>query len=90
MKRIHVFISGRVQGVFFREYTKKKAKELGVKGWVKNLKDGRVEAVFEGEDKAVEEIVKWCWEGSPYARVENVETTEEDYSDEFGNFEIRW
>ncbi|NOZ59153.1 MAG: acylphosphatase, partial [Euryarchaeota archaeon] len=65
----HVFISGRVQGVFYREYTRRKAQELGVKGWVRNLPDGRVEAVFEGEDRAVDEMVRWCWEGSPYASV---------------------
>jgi acylphosphatase len=90
MKRVHVFISGRVQGVFFREYTRRKAEELGVKGWVRNLSDGRVEAVFEGEDEAVDEIVRWCWEGSPYSNVSNVEAREEAYTGEFERFEIRW
>lgn len=90
MKRVHVFISGRVQGVFFREYTRRKAEELGVKGWVRNLPDGRVEAVFEGEDKAVDEMVRWCWKGSPYSKVTNVEAIEEEYRGEFGRFEIRW
>jgi acylphosphatase len=90
MKRVHVFISGRVQGVFFREYTRRKAEELGVKGWVRNLPDGRVEAVFEGEDEAVDAIVKWCWEGSPYSNVSNVEAMEEEYTGEFERFEIRW
>ncbi|WP_457555818.1 acylphosphatase [Candidatus Pyrohabitans sp.] len=90
MKRVHVFISGRVQGVFYREYTRRKAQELGVKGWVRNLPDGRVEAVFEGEDRAVDEMVRWCWEGSPYASVTKVEAKEEEYTGEFEGFEIRW
>jgi len=90
MKRVHVFISGKVQGVFFRAYTKQKADELGVKGWVRNLPDGRVEAVFEGEDHKVDQMVKWCWEGSPLSKVENVETKEEEYKGEFKNFEIRY
>lgn len=85
-----MFISGRVQGVFYREYTRRKAQELGVKGWVRNLPDGRVEAVFEGEDEAVEAMVRWCWEGSPYASVTGVEAKEEAYKGEFDSFEIRW
>ncbi|MCD6381942.1 MAG: acylphosphatase [Candidatus Aenigmarchaeota archaeon] len=90
MRRVHVFISGKVQGVFFRAYTKKKADELGVTGWVRNLSDGRVEAVFEGPDEKIEEIIKWCWKGSPYSQVENVETIEEKYKEEFKIFEIRY
>ena len=73
MKRVHVFITGVVQGVFFRVYTKKKAEELEMWGWVKNLVDGRVEAVFEGPDKKIKEMISWCWEGSPMSRVKNVE-----------------
>ena len=90
MKRVHVFISGKVQGVFFRAYTKQKADELGVKGWVRNLPDGRVEAVFEGEDSKVDQMVKWCWEGSPLSKVKNVEIREEEYKGESKNFEIRY
>lgn len=90
MKRAHVFISGKVQGVFFRAYTKQKADELGIKGWVRNLPDGRVEAVFEGEDDKVDKMIKWCWKGSPHARVESVKVIEEDYKGEFDIFEIRY
>lgn len=90
MKRVRVFVSGKVQGVFFRAYTKEKADELGIKGWVRNLPDGRVEAVFEGTDDKVDEMVKWCWQGPPHARVENVEVREEDYKGEFDIFEIRF
>ncbi|WP_038057379.1 acylphosphatase [Thermodesulfobacterium hydrogeniphilum] len=90
MKRVHVFISGRVQGVFFRAYTEAEAKKLGVKGWVRNLPDGRVEAVFEGEDGAVDQMIAWCHKGSPHAKVTKVEVIEEPYKGEFTDFEIRY
>lgn len=68
MARAHVFVSGKVQGVFYRDSTKKEADKRGVAGWVRNLKDGRVEAVFEGPDRAIEEMVAWCRVGSPLSR----------------------
>ena len=77
MKRVRVVVSGRVQGVFFRAECERRARELGVGGFVRNLADGRVEATFEGPDEAVEAAVAWCREGPPWARVESVETTEE-------------
>ena len=61
--RAHVFISGRVQGVNFRWYTQHKAQQLGLSGWVRNLWDGRVEAVFEGSEPAVRQAVAWCHTG---------------------------
>jgi len=73
MKRAHVFVSGRVQGVWFRASTRDKAEELSLKGWVRNLPDGRVEAIFEGDDRAVEEMVEWCRHGPPMARVDTVD-----------------
>jgi len=73
MKRAHVFVSGRVQGVWFRASTRDKAEELSLNGWVRNLPDGRVEAVFEGDDRAVEEMVEWCRYGPPMARVDRVD-----------------
>lgn len=88
--RVHVYISGKVQGVFFREYTRKRAQSLGIKGWVRNLRDGRVEAIFEGEKEKVEEMISWCHEGSPYSEVEKVEVKWEEYRGEFNDFEIRW
>ena len=72
MVRAHVFISGSVQGVFFRMYTQQQARALGLKGWVRNLADGRVEAVFEGPKKQVKEMIKWCWDGSPSSCVKEV------------------
>lgn len=90
MKRVHVFISGKVQGVWFRAYTEAEAKKLGIKGWVRNLPDGRVEAVFEGENDAVDKMIAWCHKGSPYSQVENVEVIEEPYQGEFIDFKIRY
>ncbi|MFB6143658.1 MAG: acylphosphatase [Halorientalis sp.] len=70
--RAHVVVSGRVQGVFYRANTRDAARERGIDGWVRNLDDGRVEAVFEGPESAVEGMVEWCHEGSPQASVEDV------------------
>ncbi len=67
-----------VQGVFFRQMASEHARRLGVVGWIRNRPDGNVEAVFEGSEQAVDEIVAWCHEGSPWSRVERVEVTSED------------
>ncbi|RLF52667.1 MAG: acylphosphatase [Thermoplasmata archaeon] len=75
MRRAHVKIYGKVQGVWFRAHTKEMADKLGIKGWVRNVPDGSVEAVFEGDDEAVEEIIKWCHHGPPLARVDKVEVS---------------
>ncbi len=87
--RVHVFVSGKVQGVFFRSGTKDKAEELGLAGWVRNLSDGRVEAVFEGEEGKVEKMLEWCWKGPEYARVATVEVIPEPYKGEFSGFLLR-
>lgn len=86
--RAHVFVSGRVQGVFYRASTRDKARELGVDGWVRNLSDGRVEAVFEGSRQDVDRMVEWCETGSRAANVEAVEAKIESSNGEDG-FEIR-
>lgn len=85
-----MFIEGRVQGVFFRAHTKEKAEELGLKGWVRNLPDGRVEAVFEGEKTSIEKMIAWCHVGPPLARVDKVEVRWEEPRDEFEGFSIRY
>ena len=90
MKRVHVFVSGDVQGVFFRSNTRRQAEVLGVKGWVMNLLDGRVEAVFEGEDGKVDSLVEWCRKGPAVCRVDDVEVVEERFSNEFSDFKIRY
>jgi len=86
--RAHVWISGRVQGVFFRAHTKEVAEKLGLTGWVRNLPDGRVEAVFEGEEDAVKEAIEWCKRGPPLAKVERVEVRYEEPTGEFKDFRI--
>ncbi len=88
--RAHCFISGRVQGVFFRADTCDKARDLGLTGWVRNLRDGRVEAVFEGEGEKVKAAVDWLWQGSPYSSVEDVEVIWEDYEGVVKAFETRY
>jgi len=88
--RAHVFISGRVQGVFFRYETKRMAMRYGVSGWVRNLPDGRVEAVFEGEKSDVEEMIKFCHRGPPGAIVRDVEVIWEKPTGEFKGFQIRY
>lgn len=89
MVRAHVYVSGRVQGVFFRYETKSLADRLGVKGWVRNLPDGRVEAVFEGEEEMVRKMIDFCKRGPPGARVTDVKVEWEDYKGEFNGFSIR-
>lgn len=88
--RCHVLISGRVQGVFFRQNTLQKAKTFGLKGWVRNTKDGKVEAVFEGEKEKIEKILEWAKRGPLLAKVEKVEVKWEDFKNEFDDFEIRY
>jgi acylphosphatase len=87
--RAHVFITGRVQGVFFRSETRHEARRLGVAGWVQNTLDGKVEAVFEGEEKSVKEIIEFCKRGPAGARVTGVDVVWENYTGGFRDFEIR-
>lgn len=87
-RRAHVWIAGRVQGVFFRAYMQDAAKRTRVAGWVRNLPDGRVEAVFEGDSDKVDEMISWCHKGSPFSRVDRVEVVQEDYSGEFDGLAI--
>ncbi|MCX5849058.1 MAG: acylphosphatase [Deltaproteobacteria bacterium] len=90
MKRVHVFISGRVQGVFFRAKAQRAAIDLNLTGWVRNMADGRVETVFEGDDTNVDKMLEWCHTGPPVARVEEVLIKEELYSGEFENYIIKY
>jgi acylphosphatase len=88
--RAHVFVSGRVQGVFFRSETKHNADRHDVKGWVRNLPESRVEAVFEGENEAAEALIEFCKQGPYGARVTNVDLTWENYTGEFDRFKIKY
>jgi acylphosphatase len=85
-----VFVSGRVQGVFFRGTTQDRARALGVRGYVRNLPDGRVEALFEGEQSAVEAAVAFVREGPPHAHVEHVDVRWEPHTGEFRSFDLRY
>ena len=87
--RAHVYVTGKVQGVYFRATTRDTAEDHGVDGWVRNLDDGRVEAIFEGAPDDVESMVEFCHEGSAAARVEDVDVTRED-PEGVSEFQVRW
>ncbi|UPW00534.1 acylphosphatase [Halorussus gelatinilyticus] len=86
--RAHVYVSGTVQGVYYRANTRDTAREKGIDGWVRNLSDGRVEAVFEGPEETVAAMVEWCHTGSPAADVDDVDVEYEDPEGEDG-FRVR-
>ena len=88
--RAHVFVSGKVQGVFFRSRMRREAETRNVKGWVRNLPDGRVETVFEGEETAVKTVIEFCKRGPPGATVKNADIKWESYRGEFTDFEIKY
>jgi acylphosphatase len=85
---VHLYISGKVQGVYFRQGMKEVAEKNNVKGWVKNLPDRRVEAVLEGEESSVDAVVDWSRFGPPGASVENLKILNENPNKEFSDFEI--
>ena len=87
--RVSVTVFGRVQGVAFRHYTSLRAMELGVNGWVRNLPDGSVAVVFEGDEDAVNALIDWCRQGPPAAVVERLDLCHEVCTGEFRDFTIR-
>jgi acylphosphatase len=87
--RLRVIFSGRVQGVFFRANAKEYADEQGVAGWVRNTEDGRVEALFEGEEETVMSVISRCQHEQPYARVGSIERIIEEYKGDLAGFKIR-
>ena len=88
MRQVHVFVSGKVQGVGFRAFTKEKADEVGVKGWVKNLLDGRVEAVMQGSSDAIDKVLVGVRRGPRSARVDGVEVKDEKVGERFADFKV--
>jgi acylphosphatase len=90
LARAHAIVTGRVQGVCYRSETHYKAQSLGVKGWVKNLRDGTVELVVEGDRGSVEKLITWCRRGPEFARVEGVQVTWEEPTGTFKDFDITW
>ena len=88
--RAHLFFEGRVQGVFFRAFTRNVAQKLGINGWVRNLYDGRVEALFEGSRDLIEQAIQECRKGPAGSSVRNIEVSWEESSGEYKDFEIRY
>jgi acylphosphatase len=88
--RAHIFIDGRVQGVFYRGFTSELAHNLGLNGWVRNLRDGRVEAVFEGDRKVIEKAIKECYIGPRGADVTNIEVKWDTYEGDLKGFSVRY
>lgn len=88
--KAHVLVNGHVQGVFFRGYVQRRANSLAVTGWVRNLADGQVEAVFEGDEARVNELIAWCRQGPPNAWVSSVDVGYEPYSGGFLSFSVRY
>lgn len=88
IKRYHLFISGKVQGVWYRQSMLQEAIKLEIKGWVRNLSDGRVEAIIEGDEQSLEKLISWCHIGPPSAIVERVEVIEEPVKSDFFSFKI--
>jgi acylphosphatase len=88
LRRVRLKISGRVQGVFFRESTRREAERLGVRGWVRNDDDGTVEALIEGSAAAVDALIQWCHHGPPSAKVEHVQLTDERSGEDLDGFRV--
>jgi acylphosphatase len=86
--QVHVVISGQVQGVWYRASTKQKAEALGLTGWVKNTAQGNVEAVFEGDESTVNQMIAWCRKGPPLAQVTDVKITHTHFGGEFTGFVV--
>lgn len=89
-QRLHLWVSGRVQGVCFRFYAQREAQELGLSGWITNLPDGRVEIVAEGAREQRDKLAAWCRHGPPYATVAHVDQRDEEATGEFSGFRIRY
>ena len=87
-QRIHLLVCGKVQGVFFRQALKVIAKKNNVLGWVRNLKDGHVEAVLEGDNKSINSVIEWIRIGPANSRVDHVEVNNEEFKNEFSIFEV--
>ena len=88
--RVHIFVSGIVQGVFFRAHTQETANRLSLTGWVRNIYDGRVEIIAEGTKENLLKLVAWCNQGPPNALIEDVIAQWQEATDEFKNFDIRY
>ena len=88
--RAHIFVSGRVQGVFYRSHTEKWASSLGLTGWVRNVSDGRVEVLVEGDKEKIERLIRNLDQGPPMASVSELDVSWEEFKGEFSEFQITW
>ena len=88
--RAYIIFKGKVQGVFFRANTERRAIELNLTGWVRNLRDGSVEAMIEGPKETINELIEWCKKHQPHAVIEDVNIIWKEYMNEFDNFEIKY
>jgi acylphosphatase len=89
MKQAHLIISGYVQGVWYRKFVKTNAVKLGITGWVRNITNGKVEAIIQGEEKPIEQLIKMCRVGPQFAEVKNVDVEWEVVEEKFEEFVIR-
>ena len=87
-QRVRLLVSGNVQGVFFRQALKVVAKKNNVSGWVRNLKDGRVEAILEGDNKSVNSVIEWTSIGPANSHIDDIEVINEEFKNEFSMFEV--
>ncbi|MDE0313474.1 MAG: acylphosphatase [Candidatus Poribacteria bacterium] len=87
--QLYVLISGKVQGVYFRNFTKRNAKQLGINGYAKNLANGKVEVVAEGDKMQLDALVKLLWQGPPAAKVDDVKIEERDFTGEYKSFDVK-
>ncbi len=87
-KAIHIWVSGKVQGVYFRASTSKKAQKLNLSGWVRNLEDNRVEIFAQGQEEALDQFLLWCKKGPVLAKVNDVKQVEAEIDQEIGAFEV--
>ena len=87
-RQVHIFISGRVQGLFFRQFTQEKAQELELVGWIRNLSNGRVEALIEGDKEKIEKLLTYLKQGPPLSKVEKIEVNYQKHQGEFKDFSI--
>ena len=87
-QRVRLLVSGKVQGVFFRQALKVVAKKNNVSGWVRNLKDGRVEAILEGDNKSVNSVIEWTSIGPANSHIDDIEVINEEFKNEFSMFEV--
>lgn len=88
IRRVHIFVSGKVQGVFYRDFTRRQAKRLNLTGWVRNLLDGRVEVLAEGEEEELKKLIEELKKGAPGAKVQEIKINWEEPTFEFDDFEI--